>query len=76
VADRVLLQRERKQGVPGWLWPTASSVVLSLYLGLLVLLGWGLARLAGSVTDAERVRTVPPAPERALPAGTTAIGAR
>jgi hypothetical protein len=78
VADRVLLQRERKHGVPGWLWPTASSVVLSLYIGLLALLGWGLARLAGSGGAVERVRRGPvtgPGPERPT-VGTKPIGAR
>jgi hypothetical protein len=45
-ADRKILQRERKEDVPGWLWSTASSAVLALALGLLGLLGWALARLA------------------------------
>jgi hypothetical protein len=46
VADRRLLQRERKRDVPGWLWGTAGAVVLGISLLLLVLLGWGLVRLA------------------------------
>jgi hypothetical protein len=45
VADRTLLQRERKGDVPGWLWGGASAVVLILALGLLGTLAWGLGRV-------------------------------
>ncbi|MGI8557392.1 MAG: hypothetical protein ACR2ND_03615 [Solirubrobacteraceae bacterium] len=47
VADRTVLQRERKLGVPGWLWHTASFTVLALSLVLFLLFGRGLARLCG-----------------------------
>ena len=43
-----ILQRERKRGVPGWLWTAAALAVLALMLPLFVLLAWGVARLARS----------------------------
>ncbi len=44
--DRHVLQRERKQDVPTWLWGLAGAVVLGITLTLLLVLGWGLVRLA------------------------------
>jgi hypothetical protein len=44
--DRHVLQRERRQDVPGWLWGLAGLVVLSITSALLLVLGWGLVRLA------------------------------
>jgi len=44
--DRRVLQRERRQDVPGWLWGVAGLVVLSITSALLLVLGWGLVRLA------------------------------
>ena len=46
VPDRQVLQRERRQDVPGWLWGVAGAVVLAITLSLLLVLGWGLVRLA------------------------------
>lgn len=43
---RDLLQRERRRGVPSWLWTSASLAVLVLGLGFLALLGWGVERFA------------------------------
>ena len=43
-----ILQRERKRGVPGWLWTAAALAVLALMVPLFVLLAWGVARLARS----------------------------
>jgi hypothetical protein len=48
VGDRTLLQRERKQDVPGWLWGVASLVVLAISVTLLAALAWGLGRVARS----------------------------
>jgi hypothetical protein len=45
-ADRKLLQRERKDDVPGWLWLGASLTVLALGLAFLALLSMGIARYA------------------------------
>ena len=44
--DLQVLQRERKQDVPGWLWGVAGLVVLGITSTLLLVLGWGLVRLA------------------------------
>ena len=57
VGDRTLLQRERKQDVPGWLWGVASLVVLAISVTLLGTLAWGLARVARS---GEGGRPMPP----------------
>jgi hypothetical protein len=71
--DRHVLQRERRQDVPGWLWGVAGLVVLGITSALLLVLGWGLVRLARRGS-----RTVPspapatPAAERAA-SGATAL---
>lgn len=44
--DRHVLQRERKQDVPGWLWGLSGLIVLGITASLLLLIGWGLVRLA------------------------------
>jgi hypothetical protein len=44
--DMEILQRERRPDIPGWLWATASGVVLALYLAFLAALAWGVARVA------------------------------
>jgi len=48
IADRDVLQRERKKDVPGWLWGAAGAVVLLLTLLLLGGIGWALARVCNS----------------------------
>jgi hypothetical protein len=67
IADHKILQRERKQGVAGWLWGVAGAVVLACCTVLLVLLGWALARLSRGGAAASR-----PAPPAARPARTPA----
>jgi len=44
--DQRVLQRERRRDVPGWLWGVAGVVMLSITSMLLLVLGWGLVRLA------------------------------
>jgi hypothetical protein len=56
-SDRHVLQRERREDVPGWLWGVAGLVVLGVTAALLLVLGWGLVRLARRGAAAE-------APER------------
>jgi hypothetical protein len=46
VPDRLLLQRERKDDVPAWLWTAACLVVLVLALIFMGSLAWGVARVA------------------------------
>jgi hypothetical protein len=53
-ADRELLQRERKEGVPGTLTATAYLTVLAIASSLLALLGWALVRLEGGATRPTR----------------------
>jgi hypothetical protein len=45
-SDQEVLQRERRQDAPGWLWGVAGAVVLGITSMLLLVLGWGLVRLA------------------------------
>jgi len=72
-ADRTLLQRERKRGVPPWVWMTASMVVLGLFVILLALIGWGLARLAARCDPTSTPRALrAPRPVRGRPANATA----
>jgi hypothetical protein len=49
--DHELLQRERKDGVAGWLWTAAGGTVLALYLAFLLALAWGVARVARPSDD-------------------------
>lgn len=44
--DRELMQRERRDDVPGWLFTAASSAVAAMTLAMLALLGWTLIREA------------------------------
>ncbi|HET9255633.1 MAG TPA: hypothetical protein VFO16_10575 [Pseudonocardiaceae bacterium] len=66
INEKLIMQREIKEGVPGWLWNTASAVVL-ICAGLIVLgYGWGVSRIAGSPRPrsreaAEGLRSVAPA---------------
>jgi hypothetical protein len=46
VAEIDLLQRERKDDQPAWLWAAASAIVLALYVTFLGALVWGVGRLS------------------------------
>ena len=46
VGDRQILQRERKEGVSGWLAAVAYATVAALATALLALIAWALLRLA------------------------------
>ncbi len=54
--DRHVLQRERKQDVPGWLWGLAGLIVLAITSSLLLVIGWGLVRLARWAAPAAAAR--------------------
>jgi hypothetical protein len=51
VPDIHVLQRERRQDIPGWLWSAACLLVLALALTFLGVLSWGLARVARRSDD-------------------------
>ncbi|HET6507144.1 MAG TPA: hypothetical protein VFG42_10160 [Baekduia sp.] len=59
VADHRLLQRERKDDIPGWLWTAACLVVLALAIVFMTSLAWGVARVARTGSDGDG--TAPPA---------------
>jgi hypothetical protein len=63
VADHELLQRERKDDIPGWLWTAACLVVLALSLLFMGSLAWGVARVARTGDDGPEGRT----PARSTP---------
>ena len=44
--EKLILQRELDDDVPGWLWLVAGLVVLACSLVLVIGLGWGVARFA------------------------------
>jgi hypothetical protein len=44
--DHDLLQRERKDDVPGWLFAAAGALVLAFWLVLIAAFSWGLGRIA------------------------------
>jgi hypothetical protein len=46
VAEKEILQREVKDDVPGWTWSVASGAVLALYLGFVLIVCWGVGRVA------------------------------
>ena len=56
VEERVIMRREEKQGVPGWLWGAAYVVVGGLFLALFatVAAGYALAGRPGAVNLATR----------------------
>jgi hypothetical protein len=51
VADHELLQRERKDDIPSWLWTSACLLVLVLSLMFMASLAWGVARVARTTGD-------------------------
>jgi hypothetical protein len=57
INETLLLQRERKEGVPSWLWTTASAVVLVCGLLLVLALSWGVSRVSRAAQPAARSDT-------------------
>ncbi|WCB92517.1 hypothetical protein DSM104299_01213 [Baekduia alba] len=64
VADHELLQRERKDDIPGWLWTVACLVVLALSLIFMASLAWGVARVARASGDGTPTGAPPAQPTR------------
>ena len=56
-----ILQRERRQDTPGWLFAAASLVVLAIALAFIVALAWGVGRI-GRTADPDVPRPGPRAP--------------
>jgi hypothetical protein len=48
IEEKLIMQRELKPGVPGWLWNTGSAVVLMCSVLLVLGHGWGVSRIAGA----------------------------
>lgn len=62
VYEPLMLQREREEGVPGWLWTVAYALVLAAWLGLLAFYGWcftAAARGGSSRAGVQRPETAP-----------------
>ena len=65
VDETEILQREQKDDVPGFLVGVAYSVVAAIVLGLVLLLGWVLNRIARPEDDERRRRDPAPRAQRA-----------
>jgi hypothetical protein len=61
VSDSALMQRERKRGVPGWLWAVGLTSVMITVAALLAILGWSLNRVARLAAVTRRKETPSPA---------------
>jgi hypothetical protein len=65
VHEITILQRERDQNAPGWLFTAGSIVVLFLTLMVIAALTWGAGRLNGAEHAPERVEQKQPLPRAA-----------
>jgi hypothetical protein len=65
VQEVTILQRERDQNAPAWLFTAGSIVVLFLTLMVIAGLTWGAGRLNNSVTELEPVQDKQPVPRAA-----------
>lgn len=80
VTDNELLQRERKDDYPSWLWTAACLLVLVLSLIFMASLAWGVARVArtgggGDATPDEPARAAEDRTARFTPGGGRLAGA-
>jgi len=65
VHEITILQRERDQNAPGWLFTAGSVVVLILTLMVIAALTWGAGRINNAVTEPEPVAEKHPLPRAA-----------
>ena len=65
VQEITILQRERDQNAPVWLFTAGGIVVLFLTLMVIAALTWGAGRLNNSVTEPEPVEEKHPIPKAA-----------
>ncbi|MDQ4103906.1 MAG: hypothetical protein M3186_09415 [Actinomycetota bacterium] len=54
IYEQEIMLRELKDGVPGWLWATASAMVLACSVLLILILGWGVSRVSRASQQAAR----------------------
>ena len=59
-----VLQRETKQGTPGWLWTLADALVMSLWIAFIVLLAAGAGRAGRAFEGGAEERPQRPASAR------------
>lgn len=68
--DRKLMQRERRDNVPGYLFAVGASLVAAMTIALVLFLGWALLRVArGGPLAPERADQVLPADSSPLAPG-------
>ncbi|MDN4174447.1 hypothetical protein QWY28_15900 [Nocardioides sp. SOB77] len=60
--EKLLLQRELSDDVPGWLWLAAGSIVLLCSIALVLGLGWGVTRFARATRPEVGTGTAPKVP--------------
>jgi hypothetical protein len=65
VQEITILQRERDQNAPAWLFTAGSIVVLFLTLMVIAALTWGAGRISNSLTEPEPVEEKHPIPKAA-----------
>ncbi len=65
VHEITILQRERDQNAPGWLFTAGSIVVLIFTLMVIAALTWGAGRINNAVTEPEPVEEKQPLPKAA-----------
>jgi hypothetical protein len=65
VQEITILQRERDQNAPEWLYTAGSIVVLFLTLMVIAALTWGAGRINNSLVEPERVEEKRPIPKAA-----------
>jgi hypothetical protein len=65
VHEITILQRERDQNAPQWLFTAGSIVVLFLTLMVIAALTWGAGRINNAVTEPEPVKEKRPIPKAA-----------
>ena len=63
VQEVTILQRERDQNAPAWLFTAGSIVVLIFTLMVIAALTWGAGRINNAVTEPEPVEEKQPLPE-------------
>jgi hypothetical protein len=65
VQEVTILQRERDQNAPAWLFTAGSILVLIFTLMVIAGLTWGAGRLGNAVTEPEPVEEKQPLPRAA-----------